>query len=233
MAPTASELLAAWERGLSAPPGRRALELAALAEDDPGALTVGERDAALLALREELFGPAIEGIVDCESCGEALELSTTTATLRGGEPAAPGLLQVGGYEIELDPPSALDLAEAAGEVDEGAALERLLAGAVRATRDGLPVAPSELPAEVVATVDAALAAADPLADLELTATCPACGEASTTRFDIASFFWAELDRYALRTLREIHTLASAYGWTEDEILALGRRRRLYLELVEA
>ncbi|HEX2516118.1 MAG TPA: phage baseplate protein, partial [Chloroflexota bacterium] len=39
---------------------------------------------------------------------------------------------------------------------------------------------------------------------------------------------------ARRLLREVHTLARAYGWREAEILALpGRRRQTYLDLVGA
>ena len=35
-----------------------------------------------------------------------------------------------------------------------------------------------------------------------------------------------------RTLNEIHLLASAYGWSEGEILSLtAKRRRLYLQMV--
>ena len=52
--------------------------------------------------------------------------------------------------------------------------------------------------------------------------------------DIAGFFWAELDAWARRLLREIHTLARFYGWSEAEILALSPlRRRCYLEMVQA
>ena len=37
-----------------------------------------------------------------------------------------------------------------------------------------------------------------------------------------------------RILREVHTLAAAYGWSEAEILALSpARRRVYLELAAA
>ena len=53
-------------------------------------------------------------------------------------------------------------------------------------------------------------------------------------FDIVSFFWREIEEFAIRTLREIHALARAYGWAEDQILALSpTRRRCYLEMVGA
>jgi hypothetical protein len=94
------------------------------------------------------------------------------------------------------------------------------------------LAPEELPEAAFAALDEALAAADPQADLELGVECPSCGERSSTRFDIGSFLWAELEHFAVRTLREIHVLASAYGWSESQILELGARRRLYLELLE-
>ena len=50
--------------------------------------------------------------------------------------------------------------------------------------------------------------------------------------DVAAFFWTELNAWAVRLLREIHALASAYGWREADILALSPKRRdLYLELI--
>ena len=50
--------------------------------------------------------------------------------------------------------------------------------------------------------------------------------------EIAGFFWAELSTQARRLLGEVHTIASAYGWREAEILALSaRRRHYYLELI--
>jgi hypothetical protein len=79
-----------------------------------------------------------------------------------------------------------------------------------------------------------LGAADPGAETLLTLTCPACDHRWQTVLDVASFFWDELATRATRLLREVHTLARAYGWREAEILALpGRRRQSYLELVGA
>jgi len=51
-------------------------------------------------------------------------------------------------------------------------------------------------------------------------------------FDIASFFWAEICVQAKRLLREVHTLARAYGWREMDILSMSpARRQFYLEMV--
>ena len=50
--------------------------------------------------------------------------------------------------------------------------------------------------------------------------------------DVAADFWLELHAWARGMLREIHTLARAYGWREADILALSpARRRHYLQLV--
>ena len=79
---------------------------------------------------------------------------------------------------------------------------------------------------------AAMAAADPQAEIEISLECPACTCHWTEIFDIDSFFWTELQAWAARILREIHQLASAYGWSEREILALPPlRRNTYLNLI--
>ena len=77
-----------------------------------------------------------------------------------------------------------------------------------------------------------MALADPQADVQLNLSCPACNHHWQSVFDIVSFFWSEIHAWAQRTLREIHALASAYGWREADILALSpRRRQLYLEMI--
>ena len=47
-------------------------------------------------------------------------------------------------------------------------------------------------------------------------------------------FWAEIDAWARRILREVNILARAYGWRESDILALGAvRRQIYLTMAQA
>jgi hypothetical protein len=65
-------------------------------------------------------------------------------------------------------------------------------------------------------------------------SCPACQHEWLAMFDILSFFWTEIEAWAYRTLRQVHTLASAYGWREADVLAISAwRRQRYLEMVGA
>jgi hypothetical protein len=79
-----------------------------------------------------------------------------------------------------------------------------------------------------------MAAADPLAEIVLNFQCPACEATCHESLDLPTFLWAELEALARRLVMDVHALASAYGWSEREILALSdTRRRLYLEMVSA
>ena len=78
-----------------------------------------------------------------------------------------------------------------------------------------------------------MADADPLAEVLVDIACPACGEAFVADLDVAQFVWAEVRARALALLRDVDALARAYGWTEEQVLALGDTRRdAYLELAE-
>jgi hypothetical protein len=69
-------------------------------------------------------------------------------------------------------------------------------------------------------------------DLRIAVTCPECDAAWDVVFDPGTYLWHELDAAAIRVLREIDALASAYGWSEEQILALSpRRRAIYLRMV--
>jgi hypothetical protein len=79
-----------------------------------------------------------------------------------------------------------------------------------------------------------MVAADPAAETRIALRCPACGHEQDEILDIATFFWAEIAAVAKRLLGEVHTLASAYGWTEVQVLSLSAgRRSLYMEMVQA
>jgi uncharacterized protein (UPF0212 family) len=234
----ATELLDIWEQGQARPPVWRALLLLAAASpdaslDDLACLSIGERDSRLLALREWAFGPQLVSEVACPGCDEQLELAFHVADIRAeAEPDKHLALAEDGYEVEARLPNSHDLVALANQNGGGAQhvlLERCLL-AVR--QGGADVAVSHLPPGVVDKLIQRMAEADPQADVRLALTCPDCGHQWRAAFDIVAYFWSEITTWARRVLREVHILASAYGWREADILALSaRRRHLYLEMI--
>jgi hypothetical protein len=240
-APTASELLLVWERCRAQTPAERALELLTLATEGDSAedlrrLTVGRRDGALLDIHELLVGSKLDGEGECGKCGEAVEFSihTNELRLRDSEPRSPARLAVDAYELSFRLLTTGDLAEVSREPDAAAARSRLIERCVLdVRRDGKEVEPATLPQAVVEALGERMAQADPQGDLVLALSCPACGHEWRAALDAAAFLWGELDAWSRRTLYDVHVLAAAYGWGEQEILALGPRRNVYLELVGA
>ncbi|CAL78132.1 conserved hypothetical protein [Bradyrhizobium sp. ORS 278] len=243
--PTAA-LLQAWEHGCDASPGARGLILLAIAQ--PGLAVaalaqwpVGRRDAALLGLFERLFGTELAAQAECPHCGTALETNFPVSTIRADMPD-PGaaaianrfVLEHGGRRIVYRLPTAADLAAlgdvGAADADTAARSDWLIRQCLVETDD------DEVPSDVLQALSAAIATTsaevDPLAEIDLQLECPACAQAWRSPFDVVSFLWSELDVWARGMLHEIHVLASHYGWSEAEIVALGaQRRRRYRELI--
>jgi hypothetical protein len=227
-----SDLLAVWERGQRASAVGRALLLAACAspsgERDPADWPIGMRDAAIRDVYEATFGSGLEGVARCPACGERLEFEFDCHALPSAS-AIPGATEfaVGGSRFRL--PTSRDLVAVGDEADVDAAAHALLrrccvddAGALACTE------------ALVAEVEARIAALDEAADVRFALACASCGHAWDERFDIAAWCWDEVDFAARRLLVDVHRLASAYGWSEGEVLALGAvRRRAYLELIES
>ncbi|MEO7911031.1 MAG: phage baseplate protein [Roseiflexaceae bacterium] len=244
---SASELLQVWDHGLAQSPVQRAIALLTAACDDTPLdaltqLSIGQRDARLLTLREWAFGSHIDGIVVCPGCGERLEMAFDISEIR----AAPRLpdsgtiptveafeFGLGEYALCFRLPNSRDLSAIAGSTDLATSRRLLFERCVlSAQRDDANISTAELPDEVVAAATAGMAQADPQADVQIALTCPACVQPWQATFDILAFFWQEMNDWAQRILREVHTLASAYGWREADILALTpRRRQFYLDLV--
>ena len=68
---------------------------------------------------------------------------------------------------------------------------------------------------------------DPLAEVRLELNCPQCQRHWPVTLDIASFFWNEIVSRAKRLLHDVHVLARAYAWREEDILKMSERRRQY------
>ncbi len=232
----ASELLQVWERGQSLRAPERALLLldATAPATSPGDLPVGQRDGQLLALRERLFGRGMVSIMACPGCGEKLELSLDTRqfTVSGDSPKEL-LLERGGFRIRFRVPIGADLVACAAESGVAAAERQLLRRCLLETSlHEHSIDADDLPEDLVEGLTQAMAEVDPGADLQVSATCPACECRWESTFDIVTFLWTELQDWAIRVLRDVHALASVYGWTEREVLELSPwRRRLYLQLV--
>jgi hypothetical protein len=201
------EVLDIWARGCRRDGTGRALALLAAVhpELDDKALagvTVAERDAAILALRQASTGVQMPAYVDCSRCNERLEFEFDSSKV--GFPPVTATREVAlsdGLRFRL--PTSADLMAVAaagrGEDDPKAAVRAL------ARRCALDAKPDlDWSDALLDEVERALEVLDNAGD--------------------------EIEERATRLLDDVHVLASRYGWSEAEILALGEpRRRAYLE----
>lgn len=237
----ATTLLTAWEQGISQHPAQRAIALLSLAWPQKSAaewanVSIGERDRQLLRLREQLFGPKVEAGAACPKCGSKLEIAFTADDLEltTAELATTERLKLvsGEYVIEYRLPTTVDLLEVADA--SGQPLEVLLDRCVEVRHQGEQVQPTDLPSGVLELVGDGMAQADPYLEIQISLDCSGCSHRWSMVFDIVSYLWSEIEEWAERLIREVHWLASAYGWSEREIVGMSaRRRRLYLELANA
>jgi hypothetical protein len=249
-----AELLTAWERALGQSPVQQALILLAAAypERAPEQLaqcSVGQRDACLLTLREQLFGSQLNSVTACPQCQQRIELAFTVPDIRV-EPALTDpiavagegmMLMMEGYRVQFRLPNSLDLASIETCPDVNQAREQLLRRCIQSVvREGTESDEEEpldhvsrLPMTLVDAIAERMAQADAQADTRLALSCPDCRHAWRATFDIATYLAGEIHHWATHLLREVHGLARAYSWREADILAMTpTRRRAYLELLE-
>ena len=238
--PTAVELLAVWEQGAAQRPINRALRVLSLAYPEDSfaqlaAMSIGQRDAGLLAVHESLFGPSLPCYTECPACSTPLQFALDVRDF----PApvnndAAWQIDSGDLRLRFRAPNSCDLTDAAKTPDAASARELLLERCVlEAERNGCAVATSDLPAAAIEEMSELLSKTETHADMSLTPECVACGQHWELTLDIASFLWTEINSLAKRHLSEVHALAWAYGWRESDILAMSPvRRQFYLDRLQ-
>jgi hypothetical protein len=218
--PDAATALALATR-LATDPGGRALDWPALPAVDLG--------AAALLIRAVWLGRTIrtEALCPAPGCDEPIDVAFAIPAylehhrpraFRGARACAPGWFALAGTEMRFRIPTIGDLLAARGE-GRGTLLERC-------------VRPTDAPAALRRRVDRALEALAPRLDGGLQGTCPACGHTVELRFEPIGYVLEELRDASSGLFAELHEVAFAYHWSEEAILALGRRRRRgYVELI--
>lgn len=232
---SASKLLSLWEQGTACSKVRRALLLLGLVlPEQPleslSQLTIGQRDAYLLDLRQAIFGYQVTGLVECPNCGDRTEVDLQMDDLRRPpqERASGSLtLEEEGYRIEFRLPTSADL-DSLPIAHPDQMKQTLLARCLLSLNyEGGSCSVQTLPSSVIDTLLQQMAQAEPQADVQLRLECSECQHQWQVGFDIVSFLWRELEIWAKRTLGEVHQLARFYGWPEADILALSPWRRQY------
>jgi hypothetical protein len=232
-------LLRIWEVGQGLHPVDQALTILEIAFaqwswEELAGLSVGQRDGCLLSVYEETFGQELIGVADCAACQDLLEFSFRVADIRLA-PEAPEATSYEfshhGYQLCFRLPNSFDLAAIAGGRDVKSARRMLLQRCVlEAQHEGQAV--SDLPLDVIAALATQMGHYDPQAEVTFDLSCPACGHQWQVLFDIVAFLWPKISERAKRLLRNVHTLARAYGWHEADILSMSAvRRQVYLDMV--
>ncbi|WP_247828963.1 hypothetical protein [Arthrobacter antioxidans] len=216
------------------------------------ALTLGDREALLLALRGLTYGTRIDALAHCPHCKGRLDLELTTEQLRLRPYAHPQLhhrVELGKYSVVFRLPTGADQLATAGLNDNEGEAELLRRCVVEVSRadnqseaspggtepevDRAGSAPATLPPELAHDVSAAMQRQDPQSELMLQLTCPDCARDFSTVLDTADYLLREIADRAGSLFAQVHTLALLYHWSEAEILNLPHvRRSRYLQLLD-
>lgn len=216
--------------------------LARLLEDQPGAeirpdnvwsMSLADRDRLVAELYAMCFGDSVQSRSTCAECQQAFDVSFSVPALVAScedrvREALSRLEESGAGEHFQLPGGATFRAPAVEDerfiasASPEHAVEQLFQRCI--VHGDSPSARQD--------VQRALEEVAPLLCLELDATCPECTATHRLAFDMVRFFFEALNAERPLLFREVHCLASAYGWSHDEIMRLPRHeRRAYVALV--
>jgi hypothetical protein len=201
----------------------------ALAPGEADGLNASDRDRMLAALYCAEYGPRIDCVLTCDSCGAPFDIDFRLPELMASLALAPA---------DTPAPRPAEIA-----LDDGRRL-RLPVGRDELAVFGLP--PDRAEAALLArcvvngaadlgdiAVLEALEQAAPILDVDLDARCPECDAAVVAGFDLQHYLLTAILREAPARIREFHLLSSSYGWSLNEITQLRRkRRRAFVEAIE-
>ena len=205
-----------------------------MTRDQSASLTIGQRDGCLFDLREKTFGSNIRGFAVCPRCSDELEFTLSTEDIRvsaeplfiGGERSFELITE--NVKLNFRLPTSRDLAAVAGSEDMESAQNMIIQRCMIETSvDGKPIVAEKLSPEIVERLAEYMSECDPQAEVLLNLKCSTCRHKWQKVFDIVTFLWEEISLHAKSLLQEVHSIASVYGWREEDILSMSSARRQY------
>lgn len=201
-------------------------------------LTLGERDALLLKLRQKTFGDNIEIYCQCVNCDESLELNLKGSDILIHKPdefQKRGTFTKGDLVISYHLPTTLDILKGQNVHNEEDAWQVVVKSCIEeiSKNDDLLDA-NDLSVELLEELSQKMGEEDPQAEVLFNMRCPKCKKETETIFDIGQYLETEIMFLAKQILTEVQTIAKFYGWSEERILAMSpKRRQFYLEALAA
>ncbi len=185
-------------------------------------LSVVDMRAVLAALAGR-FGLSLQWIVHvCESCQEPFDFAVDLADLPitdAGEDYPETTLRISGKTLRISVPTIGDQRATAQVKEESECADRLFWRCV-SDADGA-LKGKNISAKVLARIETALNKMAPAMPFSAEAKCPDCTATNLVPINVVQWLWALADG----PLNDVHTIASTYGWSEADILALSRKRR--------
>jgi hypothetical protein len=204
-------------------------------------LTIGDRIALLLHLRQLMFGNDIDAETSCPSCGKVVSLDLSVLSLLQPvepEPKTEYHFNIDNFDLTIRPLQGRDQEEIvevyahSGSTSKHA--EQYAESVVRACIISCePPLPKNLSTDFIDKISSKLERLDPQAEIILNMTCPHCNHSFITAFFAEDFILQEISVRQKQNLdQEIHWLAFYYHWSENEILSLSmKRRKKYVKLI--
>jgi hypothetical protein len=240
--PHPAQLLRIWEDGLYQSTLEKTVRLLAAACQTPdlslvSQISIGERDARLLQLREWMFGRQLKNMSTCPICGQMAEWENRTDDLRlQAWPTEPVMrtfnLTEEGFDIKFRLPHTADMAKAIADARYREQQTIFNSCILEVKQQERETSAGDIPAHIREVIEKRMSEEDPQADIRMQISCPSCEHQWETRFDIVNYLWTEINNWAKRMLRDIYLLARTFSWSEKEILSMtAQRRQHYLQMI--
>jgi hypothetical protein len=198
-----------------------------------GTLCVTDIDALMLLFRQILLGDFIRADVNCpaKGCGRRIDVAFSIEDYLAHHIPRPARgverSDEAGWFRFRNAPVSFRLPSGADQV----AIARL-----PKTQQALIqqcMRPANLSTRQRKRVEVAMEALAPSLSDDLQGTCSECGAVVSIYFDAQQFSLQELCNHAASIYEDIHLLALHYHWSQEEILALPRNRRIrFVEMVQ-
>ena len=238
---TDQDLFSIWEKALDQPALAKSLMILGPAYPDSSfndlaSLSIGERDARLLDIREQLFGSTLQNEAECPACNKKVEWQTPIKAFKlqafGLDNSNQSLeLTYDDHTFQFRLPNTTDLLSLAKGLNVVSQADEIIQKCI--TDTSFPdFNPSTIKPELKDRIIQKMEESDPQADIKLNLVCPECKHDWVMTFDIVDYLWTEINYWAIEMIHDIYLLARNFGWTEKEILEMSRfRRNAYIQLI--